>query len=441
MASQDIKNLSSSYSTARTEIPDRLKENKDLRYIRIKKKEKKPLEDFWTHDKLEEAIADWDERKAAWEKNEKKGRLPKKPRWVTNYSATDSSLVQHLARGGNYGIAAGHGGLAPFDSDEEDRLQELGVFEKIPPTFRVRTGSGGFHRYYYIPDLDGKIVLFDKILKDPKNPNEALHLGEIQWRGTQVVAPGSTHPNGNKYEVVEDLPIATITKAQLLDAISCCKFSKKDRKPAPRAAKEKKSKSSKSRPSSAIGNSIPIQDIAMPINPLERNGRNGREIFGSHPVHGSTAGKNFHINVDKNSWYCHRCGFGGGPLVWIAVKYGLITCPEARPGCLRGKLFRQVLDIARDLGYKIPDRSQSLGQVDLIENRILVHKLPEDLPTEQVIVAKGPPRIGKTYWAAKQLVKAGEGNYITHRHSIVKHAIEAFRKEGGQYTVWLEGKH
>ena len=54
---------------------------------------------------------------------------------------------------------------------------------------------------------------------------------------------------------------------------------------------------------------------------------------------------------------------------------------------------------------------------------------------------KGPPRIGKTYWAARQLVKAREGNYISHRHSIVKHAIEAFRNEGGQYAVWLEGKH
>jgi len=441
MNPQDIKNLSSSSSTAHAEIPDRLRENKDLRYIRIKKKEKKPFEGFWTYDNLDEAIADWDERKAAWEKNGKKGRLPKKPSRVTNYSATDPILVHHLARGGNYGIAAGYDGLAPFDSDEEDRLQELGVFEKLPPTFRVRTGSGGFHRYYYIPDLNGKIVLYDKTLKNPKKTEEALHLGEIQWIGTQVVGPGSTHPNGNKYEVADDLPIATITKVQLLDAISCCKFSGNDRKPAPRAAKKKKSKSSKSRPSSAIADSIPIQDIAMPDNPRERNGKNGREIFGSHPMHGSTTGKNLHINVDKNTWYCHRCGSGGGPLEWLAVKSGFISCGEAGPGCLRGELFWRVLDVARELGYKPPARSQSSGQIDLIENRIIVDKLPEDLPTEPIIVIKGPPRIGKTYWAAKQLVKAREGNYITHRHSIVQHAIEAFRKEGGQYAVWLEGKH
>jgi hypothetical protein len=46
MESHDIKNLSSSYSTARTEIPDRLRENKDLRYIRIKKKKKSLLKTF-----------------------------------------------------------------------------------------------------------------------------------------------------------------------------------------------------------------------------------------------------------------------------------------------------------------------------------------------------------------------------------------------------------
>jgi len=37
---------------------------------------------------------------------------------------------------------------------------------------------------------------------------------------------------------------------------------------------------------------------------------------------------------------------------------------------LEESFFRRVLDVARELGYKIPARSQSLGQIDLIENRI-----------------------------------------------------------------------
>ena len=224
MVINNIKNLCSDASN-NTSIPSELKKNKDLRFLLIRRKEKKPFEDFWTHSKLEDAIADWETRFAAWNENGKKGYLPKKPKSLTNYSATDLKLVKHIAAGGNFGVAAGCGGVAIFDSDAEDRLQELGVFEKLPPTFRVKTGRGGFHRYYYIPDLDSKIILFDKTRKDPNHPDDALHLGEIQWFGTQAVGPGSIHPNGKKYEVEDDLPIATITKAQLMEAISCCKFS------------------------------------------------------------------------------------------------------------------------------------------------------------------------------------------------------------------------
>ena len=87
--------------------------------------------------------------------------------------------------------------------------------------------------------------------------------------------------------------------------------------------------------------------------------------------------------------------------------------------------FKTGSEIAREMGYEIPDRNQSSGQVSLIENRIMLNELPEDLPADPVTVIKGPPRMGKTHWAAKQLVKAGSGNYFSHRHSIVGHAIEA----------------
>ncbi len=313
------------------------------------------------------------------------------------------------------------------------------MFNKLPPTLRIKTGSGGFHRYYYIPDLDRKIVLFDKTLKDPKNPDNALHLGEIQWKGSQVLGPGSTHPNGKKYEVVDDAPIAKITMAQLLDAISCCQFAKRDKKPVHRVTRKDRSKSSKSRRDSKLGASIPIQDIAMPDNHQERNGKNGTEYFGAHPLHGSETGKNFHINIRKNVWYCHRCDSGGGPLEWIAVERGIISCSQAGRKCLTGAKYRQVLAIVKELGYKIQDKPQA-GQFEAIEKRIQSDTLPEDLPPDQVVVIKGPPRIGKTHWAVWQLLKAGSGNYITHNHAIASHALDIFVKQGGRSAVHLEGK-
>ena len=63
--------------------------------------------------------------------------------------------------------------------------------------------------------------------------------------------------------------------------------------------------------------------------------RAGAEIRGSHPLHGSKSGKNFAVNTSKNCWHCFRHKSGGGPLEWIAVMKGIISCSEARPGCLR----------------------------------------------------------------------------------------------------------
>lgn len=387
-------------------MPNELKWHPDLRSVLIEKREKKPKESKWQSEK--------------------------------NYSADSPKLLGHLVGGGNYGVACGYGNLIVVDSDEEKRLKELGILDKLPRTFTVRTGGGGTHRYYFCPELKNKITLFDPVQEDRKHPGRPLHLGEVQSKGQQVVGPGSIHPNGNLYEVIDDSPIAEISLAELMDAIKELRTPPKNK---PMKQREKKIINKEWRNSKAFSifnHIIKIEDIALPINIVIND---GKEIQGGHPIHGSTSGKNYSINPAKNTWHCFRCNSGGGPLEWLAVKSGLISCEEAKPGCLRGKLFRQVLEIAKKMGYEIPDRTQSNGQVSLIENRIVLNELPEDLPAEPVTVIKGPPRIGKTHWAAKQLVKAGSGNYITHRHSIVGHAIEAFRKEGGRNAVVLEGKY
>lgn len=77
-------------------------------------------------------------------------------------------------------------------------------------------------------------------------------------------------------------------------------------------------------------------DMTRPLHKL------GDEICGTHPIHGSTTGKNYCINTSKNLWYCHRCGSGGGPLEAVAVKYGLINCEKAGRIKIRGDLFKDV---------------------------------------------------------------------------------------------------
>jgi hypothetical protein len=195
MVHNNIKDFRSSSSLTGTSIPERLKKYINLRYILLEKKKKKPKESKWGSEK--------------------------------NYPHDSPKLQGHISSGGNYGLACGFGDLAVFDSDQEERLSELGILSALPKTFTVRTGGGGTHRYYFCPDLIKKIILYDPVLVDDEgNP---LHLGEIQWKGQQVVGPGSIHPNGKSYKIIDDVEIATITGDQLFAIIQPLKTSKKKR--------------------------------------------------------------------------------------------------------------------------------------------------------------------------------------------------------------------
>jgi hypothetical protein len=128
-------------------IPPQL-QNPAFRFIRVAAKSKRPIDQ------------DWQE--------------------TANYQFDSPSLLQHLQDGGNYGIICGPGEVRVLDCDELARLEELGVLAKFPQTFAVQSRAGRVHRYYLIPELKKKIVLFDPILKDENG--QPLHLGEIQGR-------------------------------------------------------------------------------------------------------------------------------------------------------------------------------------------------------------------------------------------------------------------
>jgi len=99
-----------------------------------------------------------------------------------------------------------------------------------------------------------------------------------------------------------------------------------------------------------LGFGIAITDV-IDISKLRQIGT--YEFQGEHPVHGSTTGHNFCVNIKKNVWHCFRCNSGGGPLSWLAVKHGLIECHQAQKGTLRGELFKKTLEIAKKEGFEI----------------------------------------------------------------------------------------
>lgn len=252
-------------------------------------------------------------------------KKPEGRRWSTdaNYPFDHAVLAGYLAEGHNYGVLTGVGCLVVLDVDDITRLQALGIIDQLPETFAVRTGRGGLHFYFLCPGLQDKIILEDPELKDCEG--DPLHLGELQALGQQVVGPGSIHPNGNRYEVIKDVPINKIAKDVLLQILSPLKqVSTKEAEQAWTVRRRRAGGSS-------LGDNIPIEAVAWPKDVKERT---GAEVRGSHPLHGSTSGKNFAINTSKNCWHCFRHRSGGGPLEWIAVQKGIIRCEDAKPGCL-----------------------------------------------------------------------------------------------------------
>jgi len=136
-----------------------------------------------------------------------KTKIPFEQDWQNN-PHTHSDIKQWFDNGNNYGVLGGYGNLIIIDADTEEisRIVET----KLPATFTVKTNKG-FHYYYRNKDIQKKIVL-------KKGDN---HYGEIIAKGSQVVAPGSIHPDtGNIYSIYNDVAISTITKDNLFKELS-----------------------------------------------------------------------------------------------------------------------------------------------------------------------------------------------------------------------------
>ena len=76
----------------------------------------------------------------------------------------------------------------------------------LPPTFTVRSGSGGLHLYYRVgpiaPDLPSAMNVFGPGL-------------DARGERGRVIGPGSHHASGGRYEIVDGIP-PTDTPAWLI---------------------------------------------------------------------------------------------------------------------------------------------------------------------------------------------------------------------------------
>jgi hypothetical protein len=151
-------------------IPEKL-QNTNFRFCLIEHKSKKPLGD-------------------EWQKN--------------GYEFNNSALINWIDMGNNYGVISGFGNLRVIDIDKKEIAEK--ILSQLD-TFTVKTGSGNGLHFYIICDYNTNHVFSDKI-------------GEFRAQSYQVVGPNSTHPTGNKYEIINNTDIRHLTVEELLKIIT-----------------------------------------------------------------------------------------------------------------------------------------------------------------------------------------------------------------------------
>ena len=230
-----------------------------------------------------------------------------------NYPYNSKLLQIHLDDGGNYGVVCGIGGLIVVDCDHQKLFER--VLESIGSTFTVQTGrgqfvgeSGGYHCYYYCPAQ----------LQGIKVENGGGHYGEVKALGGCVVGPGSIHPNGKAYRVIDDRPVKVITPEQLNDALGPF-VGKYHKQQAPIKTLKRRD----------YENSFNIEEF-FDLGPLKNTG--GGKYQGTHPKHGSSTGTNFTIDLEKQKWYCFRHQKGGGAFSLHGLMNDVFKCEDV--GCI-----------------------------------------------------------------------------------------------------------
>ncbi|MCJ7570441.1 MAG: bifunctional DNA primase/polymerase [Candidatus Thermoplasmatota archaeon] len=290
------------------EIPEIYK-NPKYRFIKCKtgKKRKEPLENDWT--------------------------------LGADYKYTDNEFIEYCKspKSESYGFKCGYNDVVVVDCDRDEFAKDM-LF-KIPKTLTIQTGSKKIHIYLTCKGYKNK-VLTDK---------DKIHHGEIQALGKFVVGIGSKHPNGGLYEILHNEPIAEITPKELDEFIK------------PYIKEEKELTSS--------GLNWDIENVAKTIEGLKENPDGS--LQGVHPVHGSTTGKNFRIDFDKDAngvWHCFRDGTGGDAVTLIGIIEGIVDCSECTKDLFKRspEKFQQILAIAGKYGYEIDNQKESTPKEETI---------------------------------------------------------------------------
>jgi hypothetical protein len=240
------------------------------------------------------------------------------------------------------GAVSGNLLVVDFDSEIIARLFYPKFDDLIASTMTVKTGRG-YHCYFRLPSptVTTTFSFYRAGDRDDRGRPKAYQSVTIKAEGGYVVGPGSTHPNGKTYELITDREPTLMENAP--------EFLAKLKARAKKVATDNEWALGMPKADRDPETFAEYVKLLPKLEELVGDGliRSGGELSGPHPVHGSETGKNFHVNIDRQVWYCFRCQKGGGVLSWLAVKHGLINCEKADklPKGIYPELFEKIKEI------------------------------------------------------------------------------------------------
>lgn len=238
-----------------------------------------------------------------------------------NYSLTDEGFIKQIEALKMYGVLCGVNNLIVIDFDDDAVQNEAEALGLLPETFTVKTARKGLHHLYFFVDNAESWKVLDK---------EKATIADIQGRGKQVVGPGTVLADGSgrRYEIVKDLPIATIKVDLIHRVLDRYDYSKNQ---------EKLSKTEQSltlddfqRPKINDNSLEEIKRLMKVSDVLKDAGISTNKNPTKCPMHDSKGGKCFGFDDSKGVWHCFHCDEKGDVITLWQNVHGVQDFVEAK---------------------------------------------------------------------------------------------------------------
>jgi hypothetical protein len=359
---------------------------------------------------------------------------------TASFISAKRALIRLIEKS-NAGIWAYPDGLAILDIDVaagKTKLPAERVTELIDHfnTFTVKTRNGGFHLYFVNTGIDKLVHLH----------YENTDIGELRVANGFVVAPGSYVPqdaNGTPeatgtYTVIRDVPFKTLNINDIPDWI--------------RIGGGKNSPVLIEKVKKSITELFTITNSVVATADSIENllGITLKEIRAGHSDFCRELDEllNGAVKGDRNSR--SEADFRTAKILWkfwfepSEIALILQLCRPYEKTLRVDYLARTVSEAIEDAkvrGWRREVPVNNRPPLTLIP-RVMMEALPEILADIKYLLIRGTPRIGKTHWGVEQLLEFPHGTYVSHRHTILLHAIGIFKDlNSGRSAVLVIGKN